>query len=106
MSEFERPDLGRIPLDRVLHALADADRLAIIRRLACGDEVCCRVAAGPDLPKATLSRHFKTLRAAGLVETRKEGLEHVNRLRRDEIDARFPGLLESVLRAAGDDAAA
>ena len=42
--------------------------------------------------------HFTVLRAAGLVEQRDEGPRRVNRLRRTEFDARFPGLLELVLR--------
>lgn len=49
--------------------------------------------------KAALSHHFSVLRGAGLVEQRDQGPKRVNRLRREEFDARFPGLLELVLRA-------
>ncbi|WP_159060344.1 helix-turn-helix domain-containing protein [Streptomyces griseoruber] len=45
-----------------------------------------------------LSHHFAVLPAAGLVEQRDEGPRRVNRLRRQEFDARFPGLLDLVLR--------
>lgn len=102
MMGFERPDADDLSLEAILRALADADRLAIIRRLAQGDELCCRTAGGPDLPKATLSRHFKTLRQAGLVETRKDGQAHLSRLRRECVDGKFPGLLDAVLNAPED----
>lgn len=46
-----------------------------------------------------MSHHFRVLRAAGLVHTRTEGTTHMNRLRREELEARFPGLLEVMLRA-------
>ncbi|MFD3941963.1 ArsR/SmtB family transcription factor [Streptomyces sp. NPDC058579] len=54
-----------------------------------------------DVPvgKAALSHHFSVLRGAGLVEQRDEGPRRVNRLRRAEFEARFPGLLALVLRA-------
>ena len=48
--------------------------------------------------KAALSHHFAVLRGAGLVEQRDEGPRRVNRLRRAEFEARFPGLLDLVLR--------
>jgi DNA-binding transcriptional ArsR family regulator len=53
-----------------------------------------------DVPvgKAALSHHFAVLRGAGLVEQRDEGPKRVNRLRREEFEARFPGLLDLVLR--------
>ncbi|MFB6709015.1 hypothetical protein ACFCW6_30395 [Streptomyces sp. NPDC056333] len=56
-----------------------------------------------DVPvgKAALSHHFSVLRGAGPVEQRDQWPERVDRRRREEFDARFPGLLELVLRAAG-----
>jgi hypothetical protein len=40
------------------------------------------------------------LREAGVVRQRSEGTARLNTLRREDLDARFPGLLDSVLRAA------
>lgn len=51
--------------------------------------------------KAALSHHFSVLRGAGLVEQRDQGPRRVNRLRREEFDARFPGLLDLVLGPDG-----
>lgn len=106
MAQFGHPRLDDVPLSAVLHALADPARLAIVHNLAAAEELSCS-AALPDAlaPKSTRSNHFKILRAAGLVETRKAGRTVCNRLRRAELDRRFPGLLDSVLAALSRDAA-
>lgn len=103
-AEFPEPDGQRIELVTVLKALADAARLAIVRTLADGAYHPCAVEEyGLDLHKSTLSHHLKTLREAGITATRVTGREHAVRLRRDELDARFPGLLAGVLAAAETD---
>lgn len=51
-------------------------------------------------PKSSMSHHFKILRSAGLVETVIEGTEHMNSLRYQEIEKRYPGVLHAVLKAA------
>jgi DNA-binding transcriptional ArsR family regulator len=56
----------------------------------------CQV-ADPDVPKSTFSHHLKTLREAGLIRNVPSGRQRTISLRRDELDTRFPGLLESVL---------
>jgi len=104
---FERPAATSLELTRVLHALSDPVRLQIVQRLALDGPMTCRAAAGPDVPKATLSRHFKALRAAGVVETSvDEAGVYRSRVRRACLDARFPGLLTSVLASAPSPAAA
>jgi len=47
--------------------------------------------------KSTVSHHCNVLRTAGLIEQRDVGSRRLNRLRRGEYDARFPGLLALVL---------
>jgi DNA-binding transcriptional ArsR family regulator len=95
------PDLESIPVVRVLEALADPVRLAIVRQLACcgsaGELSCGQI----ELPvtKSTASHHLKTLSSAGITTEREAGTRKFIRLRRDELDARFPGLIESVLQA-------
>ncbi|MEU9479188.1 transcriptional regulator [Streptomyces sp. NPDC048191] len=85
-----------------LAALADPVRLTLVRELA-GSAEWSRSCGSFDVPvgKAALSHHFAVLRGAGLVEQRDEGSRRVNRLRRAEFDARFPGLLDLVLREHG-----
>jgi hypothetical protein len=52
--------------------------------------------------KSTQSGHFKVLREAGLIRQRDEGTRRLNRLRRDDLDARFPGLIDLVTAQALD----
>lgn len=104
MSRFIHPRLDDVPLASVLHALADPSRLAIVRELARdadngGNGLPC-AATAPDLPRATMSNHFSVLRAAGLIESRKQGVHVINRLRREEVERRFPGVLEAILAVA------
>ncbi|MFF4696268.1 ArsR/SmtB family transcription factor [Streptomyces chattanoogensis] len=95
--EHTHPD--DVPVLTALAALADPVRLTLVRELARSPE-WSRACGSFDVPvgKAALSHHFAVLRGAGLVEQRDQGPKRVNRLRRAEFDARFPGLLELVLR--------
>ena len=95
---FTKPDIADVTLPELLRALSDPLRLETVRRLAACDGLSCTAGMPCDvLPKATRSNHYKVLREAGLVETERRGREVINRLRRAEIDARFPGLLDAVL---------
>ena len=85
-------------LHQVLAALGDPVRLTIVRQLAERGEVPCG-GFQFDLAKSTLSHHFKVLREAGLVISRPEGTSLMNALNRDELEKRFPGLLNGVLQA-------
>ena len=97
MSRIHHPSVEAFELTRVLHALSDPVRLEVVRSLAEHGEQTCAALDG-DRPKSTMSHHFRVLRDSGLVETRGERTSHMNRLRRDEVEARFPGLLNAVLR--------
>jgi len=83
----------------VLQALGDPMRLAIIGSLDRSDGA--RPCGAFDLPvtKATLSHHFRVLREAGIIQQRCEGTRRMTTLRRAELDAVYPGLLDSILRA-------
>lgn len=96
------PDLEKIDLATVLHALADPVRLAIVRQvdaLGAGCELGCGELELP-VSKSTGSHHLKNLLASGITAEREEGTRKFIRLRREELDRRFPGLMASVLRAA------
>ncbi|MDH6134957.1 DNA-binding transcriptional ArsR family regulator [Kitasatospora sp. MAA4] len=96
----EHAALAEVTLEAALAALADPVRLTLIREVASAQE-WERSCGSFDVPvrKAALSHHFAVLRAAGLIEQRDAGPRRFNRLRRAEFDARFPGLLDAVLRA-------
>jgi DNA-binding transcriptional ArsR family regulator len=98
VARHTHPRLDDVPLAAALHALADPCRLDIVRRLAGQAELSCQSVACGDVPKSTLSNHMKILRAAGLIQSRAAGREHLNTLRRAEFEARFPGLLDTVLK--------
>jgi DNA-binding transcriptional ArsR family regulator len=98
------PPLESVPLPTVMAALSDPARVEIVRVLAAdGERTCGTFDLG--LSKATRSHHFKVLREAGLTHTRAEGTHRHVSLRRDDVDARFPGLLDAVLAAAEREAA-
>jgi DNA-binding transcriptional ArsR family regulator len=95
------PVLGSIDGMAVLQALSDPVRLEIVRQLAgcsgAGELRCGQIELR--VTKSTASHHFKTLHDAGIVSEREQGTSKYMRLRRDELDERFPGLIDSILRA-------
>jgi DNA-binding transcriptional ArsR family regulator len=99
MRLFYHPDRKDISLAGVLYALGDPIRLEIVRQLATGEKIPCCAFALP-IAKSTLSHHFKVLRDTGVLFCHKEGTQHINSLRREDLDDRFPGLLEAVLQSA------
>jgi DNA-binding transcriptional ArsR family regulator len=98
MREPHHPARRELELSAVLHALSDPARLEIVRRLAGGDEPPCGTFE-LGLSKATLSHHFRVLRESGVVRTRPEGRKRLLSLRTDDLEVRFPGLLDAVLSA-------
>jgi len=100
MGELWHPATEDIELARVMHALSDPARLEIVARLATSEGANCRTAcSGIELHKSTMSHHYRVLREAGVTQTTPVGRARVVRLRRDGLNARFPGLLPSVLNA-------
>ncbi|MGH3380993.1 MAG: ArsR/SmtB family transcription factor [Actinoallomurus sp.] len=102
MREPFHPVADDIDLASVMHALSDPVRLEIVARLAGTDgENCGGIGSGIDVHKSTMSHHYRVLREAGVTLTTIEGRARVVRLRRDDLETRFPGLLTSVLAALG-----
>jgi DNA-binding transcriptional ArsR family regulator len=92
-SEPKKTDLE---MTAILYALSDKTRLQIVRSLTKTEEIACGY-FDIDMPKSSLSHHFRVLRNAGVITSRKEGTALLNRLRRSDLDARFPGLLKAIL---------
>jgi DNA-binding transcriptional ArsR family regulator len=99
MRTLIHPNRSDIQLTAVLYALSDPIRLSIIKNLANNQELTCG-AFDITIAKSTLSHHFKVLREAGVIEIRLEGRQRFISLRVSDLDARFPGLLQSILNAA------
>ena len=101
---ISHPERSEIHLESVLHALSDPVRLRIVRELAeAGGERRCG-SVEHVVTKSTMTHHFKVLREAGLIRQRQEATLRLTSLRREDLDARFPGLLERILEAAEDEA--
>ncbi|MEU6602352.1 ArsR/SmtB family transcription factor [Streptomyces flaveolus] len=97
--EFAHPEVAQLEMTSILFALSDPVRLELVRRLAAAGplEVAdCRPSSGP-IPKSTFSDHVKTLREAGVILTVPRGRKRSLSLRRQDIDSRFPGLLDAIL---------
>jgi DNA-binding transcriptional ArsR family regulator len=95
--ELHHPDRDEIQLPAVLHALSDPHRLEIVRRLDKDDEPRQCGTFGFDISKSTMTHHFRTLREAGVIRQERHGTAKLTELRREDLDARFPGLLDAVL---------
>jgi DNA-binding transcriptional ArsR family regulator len=100
-TDSDAPDLAGIDVVTVLQALSDPIRLEIVRQVAgcdAGGELTCGELELP-VAKSTGSHHLKVLSSAGVLAEREEGTRKYLRLRRADLERRFPGLLDSVLRA-------
>ncbi len=101
MRTLQHPPITDLSLPDVLYALSDPVRLQIVQTLARSGERACG-SFGIPLAKATLSHHFKTLRETGVIAMRAAGTQRLCSVRRADLDARFPGLLDLALRHATD----
>lgn len=99
MRTLEHPERNEMRLDTVLAALADPIRRHIACRLNTThqDHACATF----ELPvsKSTSTYHFRTLREAGVIRQEYQGTSIMNSLRKDDLDTRFPGLVEAVFAA-------
>jgi DNA-binding transcriptional ArsR family regulator len=77
-------------------ALADVNRLRIVRVLAHGDATVAELVATVGLSQPLVSWHVGRLRAAGLIGTRRAGRETVCRLRPESF-AQFESRQAAVL---------
>jgi DNA-binding transcriptional ArsR family regulator len=96
MRQPYHPTREELSLTSVLYALSDPLRLDIVRKLALEGEIGMQ-SCDAKVAKSTLSHHFKTLREAGLIHTRIEGTQRFVSLRKQDVDARFPGLLDVLI---------
>jgi DNA-binding transcriptional ArsR family regulator len=96
---LQQPTREEMRVEQVLHALGDPVRLMIVQALAAAPEgVACGVIPLP-VTKSTRTHHLRTLREAGVISMRTEGTRRMSTLRRDDLDALYPGLLDGVLAA-------
>jgi DNA-binding transcriptional ArsR family regulator len=97
--ELHHPARDQIDLSAVLEALSEPTRRDVVLRLLDEGESPCQ-ALGDGAPKTNLSYHYARLREAGVTRTRLVGPYRMISVRVDDLDARFPGLLDAVVGAA------
>jgi DNA-binding transcriptional ArsR family regulator len=97
--KLHHPAPEEIELPGVLHALSDPQRLQIVRLLAERDVPvpCGSLELG--VTKSTATHHFRVLREAGVIRQFPSGTTKLTILRRADLEARLPGLLDAVLAA-------
>ncbi|WP_433190528.1 ArsR/SmtB family transcription factor [Actinoallomurus sp. CA-150999] len=93
------PAVDDLRLETVLGALSDPLRLRIVRKLLLDREEFDHPCGwfGLDRPKSSLTHHFRALREAGVIRQRQYGLERRSHVRVEDLDARFPGLVDLVI---------
>jgi DNA-binding transcriptional ArsR family regulator len=103
MRPLIHPSVEDITVEAILHALSDPVRVAIFAQVVGSEcpQSCSDFAniGERDIPKSTLSQHFKVLREAGLIRSERRGVEMHNTSRCFEIEKRFPGLIAAITRA-------
>src|SRR5580704_6738346 len=94
MRPLFHPSVEDVTVEAILHALSDPVRVAIFAEIAGSDrsQNCSNFlyVSEKNIPKSTLSQHFKALREAGLIHGERRGVEMTNTSRGAEIDRRFP----------------
>jgi DNA-binding transcriptional ArsR family regulator len=96
VDDLHHPAVEEIELVNVLAALGHPVRLGIARALAAGTERFCGEIL-PELPRSSMTSHWLALREGGVIWQRRSGRKLYLTLRRADLDARFPGLLDIVL---------
>lgn len=105
MRPLPEPAAESLTLASVLYALGDPVRLELVRRAEAQPGLTCAV-DGLDVPKSTLTSHWRILRETGVVRMAVDGRCRRIWLRSEELNERFPGLLDPILRlSAGEPAA-
>ncbi|MFJ9353025.1 ArsR/SmtB family transcription factor [Streptomyces mirabilis] len=100
-SPLVHPDAQDFDLIKIMSALTDPIRLSIVLTLAARPGLACS-GFRQDLTPSVLTRHFRVLREAGVIRQHDQGNRRVNTLRKEELDTRFPGLIDMVLRENTD----
>jgi DNA-binding transcriptional ArsR family regulator len=103
MRPLVHPAIDDVTVEGILHALSDPVRAAIYGEIAAS--ACARNCSNflkvreREIPKSTLSQHFKILRDAGLILSERRGVEMHNTSRCAELEGRFPGLIGAIIQA-------
>ena len=97
--KIPHPATESLDLATIMRTLGDPVRLEIVRHLADDRQHMCGELSGAlGIPASTSSYHLKLLREAGVTRTQAQGTLRLISLRRDDLEARFPGLVAVLTR--------
>jgi DNA-binding transcriptional ArsR family regulator len=103
MKPLFHPAVEDVTVEGILYALADPVRVDIYSRIvgAGCPQTCSNFLQVVDknIPKSTLSQHFKALRESGLIHSERIGVEMRSTSRCAELEQRFPGLIRAIVDA-------
>jgi DNA-binding transcriptional ArsR family regulator len=97
--KIPHPPASALDLATIMRTVGDPVRLEIVRVL--GDDrprVCNELSTALGIPPSTSSYHLRLLREAGVTRTQAQGTLRLISLRRDDLEERFPGLLDVLTR--------
>ena len=95
---IRHPEVETFDLATIMRALGDPVRLEMVRIVDGEGEILCSDIYGRlGLPGSTGSYHLRQLREAGITRARSIGPKRMTSLRRDDLESRFPGLLDIVI---------
>jgi DNA-binding transcriptional ArsR family regulator len=97
--KIAHPPAAALDLPTIMRTVGDPVRLDIVRLLSEAEpRTCGELQDSLGLPASTCSYHLRLLREAGVTRTRPVATQREISLRRDELDERFPGLLDLLTR--------
>lgn len=97
--KIPHPGVDALDLATIMRTLGDPVRLEIVGLLAGGKELTCNeLQHAVGIPASTSSYHLKLLRESGITRTRAEGTQRFISLRADDLESRFPGLVDVLTR--------
>jgi DNA-binding transcriptional ArsR family regulator len=97
--KIRHPPVEALDLATIMRTLGDSVRLEIVRLLGDGRSRACNELSGAlGIPPSTGSYHLRLLREAGITRTEAKGTERLISLRREDLDERFPGLVDVLTR--------
>jgi DNA-binding transcriptional ArsR family regulator len=96
---IRHPDAGSLDLATIMRALGDPLRIEIVRLVDQeGEILCTELYERLGLPNSTGSYNVRQLREAGVTRSEAQGTKRMISIRREDLESRFPGLLDLVLR--------
>lgn len=108
MRPLYHPPLEEITVQGILYALSDPVRVRIFMQLSqqadCAQNCSAFLKVGKvELPKSTLSQHFKILREAGLIRSERKGVELKNHSRCGELKKSFAPMIQTIVKAYAEE---